>query len=530
MSEPIVKVIKANPFGAKNLPSVDEHLLKVAAYARVSTDSEEQEDSFERQVDYYTRFIQSNPNWKLVKVYSDPGISGTRADKRPGFQEMIKDCKSGKINRILVKSLARFARNTVDCLNYIRLLKEIGVSVYFEAQNIDTMTPGGDILLTILAATAEEESRTISKNVKWAYQKKFQKGDFTFDYKHFLGLTRDENHKVVIVEEEAQTIRRIYREYLAGKSLNDIARGLEKDGIKSPWGRDKWYYGTVRSILQNEKYYGAVWMGKTFKPDVLSKKRYKNEGQVESYFVENAIPPIIDKETFDMVQLEMKSREKKKKNNDAFVRYCSRYPFSKMLVCGHCGKYLVRCNNMREKGKRIPSWWCSDRRHGGECRQSGLAEYRIEKAFIQLLNALIKNGGDIKSIVKLGVSSVLLEHSNNRIQEIDEKIDKLQGQMIELHKKRVEGAIEDVEYSIKGGKLANEIDGLKKERDSINDACVSSALATKRIEEVCKVIDDYDSLDNFDGELFKKLIDYVTVNNTKLIFHFKAGFDKTVEL
>ena len=226
----------------------------------------------------------------------------------------------------------------------------------------------------------------------------------------------------------------------------------------------------------------------------------------------------------------MKSRESKRKNIDTFVRYCSRYPFSKMLVCGHCGNYMVRCNNMREKGKRIPSWWCSVRRHGGDCRQSGIAEYRIENAFVQLLNAIIENGKDIRAIVRLETSSVLLANSNNRVQEIDKEINKLQDQMMGLHKKRIEGAIEDVEYSLKGGKLANEIDNLKKERDTINDACVSSALATKRLEEVCKVIDDYDFLDMFDGELFKKLIDYVTVNNTKLIFHFKAGFDKIVEL
>ena len=168
-----VRIIKANPLANRGINNGLGTQLNVAAYARVSTDSEEQEDSFERQVDYYTRYISANPNWKLVKVYSDPGISGTRAEKRPGFQQMIEDCRSGKINRILVKSIARFARNTVDALKYIRELKELGVSIFFEAHNIDTGTPGGDVLITILAATAEEESRTISKNIKWSYQKKF---------------------------------------------------------------------------------------------------------------------------------------------------------------------------------------------------------------------------------------------------------------------------------------------------------------------------------------------------------------------
>ena len=530
MSEPVVRVIKANPFGAKINTVGQSQYLNVAAYARVSTDSEEQEDSFERQVDYYTRFIESNPNWRLVKVYSDPGISGTRADKRPGFQEMIRDCKLGKINRILVKSLARFARNTVDCLNYIRQLKEIGVSVYFEAQNIDTMTPGGDILLTILAATAEEESRTISKNVRWAFQKKFQKGDFTFDYKHFLGLTRDENHKVIIVEEEAKIVRRIYREFLTGSSLNEIARGLEKDGIKSPWGRDKWYYTTVKSILQNEKYYGAVLMNKTFKPDVLSKKRYKNEGQVEAYYAENVIPPIIDKKTFEMVQYEMKEREKRRKTQEAYSRHCVRYAFSKKLICGCCGSFMVRCNNMRENGKRIPSWWCSDRRHGGECRQSGIAEYKIENAFIEMLNTLISNTKDLKDIIKISAGSVLIPDGSNEIETLELKIEEMQEEMMKLHKKRVDGLISETEYSIKGGRLAKKIDDTKKEKEAIADTSASNSIASNRLEELYKIIDEIDVLNQFDGEIFKRLIDYVAINGKRLIFHFKVGFDKIVEL
>lgn len=529
MSEPIVKVIKANPLGVKSIPNVEHARLKVAAYARVSTDSNEQEDSFDRQVDYYTRYIAANPNWEFVKVYSDPGISGTRADKRPGFQEMISDCKLGKINRILVKSLARFARNTVDCLNYIRELKEIGVSIYFEAQNIDTMTPGGDILITILAATAEEESRTISKNVRWAYQKKFQKGDFTFDYKHFFGLTRDENRKVVIVEEQAKVVRRIYREYLYGHSISMIANALTNEQILTPWGNKIWRYGNIKSILTNEKYYGAVKMGKTYKPDVLSKKRYKNEGQVESYYVENIIPPIIDKKTFDMVQTEIKSRELAKKTQKDYIRNTAKMPFSHKLVCGHCGAYFVKSNNLRMNYERINCWSCHNRAKDRTCRQRTIAEYKIEDAFVVVLKEVIKHAGDIKKILKESIKNVVVDPSDV-VYRLDDKISKLQDQVMELHRQRKENLITEAEYTIKGGKISSQIDDLRKERDSLKENYDKANLDVLRAEEINKALSEISEIDSFDGDIFRCLVEYVTINDKKLIFHFKFGLERSYEL
>ena len=211
---------------------------KVAAYARVSTEKEEQEDSFERQVEHYTHLIESNPEWTMVEVYKDPGITGTKAEKRPDFLRMIDDCRAGKIDKILVKSVSRFARNTVDALNYIRELREMNISVQFESENIDTLTPGGEVLLTILAAMAEQESRTMSYNVKWAYQKKFEKGEVTINTGLMLGYTKngkDEDGRAVyaIVEEEAEIIRRIYREYLNGSTVTQIILGLEEVCVKS---------------------------------------------------------------------------------------------------------------------------------------------------------------------------------------------------------------------------------------------------------------------------------------------------------
>ena len=258
--------------------------IPVAAYASVSTEKEEQEDSFERQVEHYTQMINAKPEWKLVDIYADPGISGTRAEKRKDFMRMIDDCLAGKIQKVLVKSISRFARNTVDALTYIRKLKDIGVSVYFESENIDTLTPGGEVLITILAAMAEQESRTISSNIKWAWQRKFQNGDIILNTGLMMGYTKlkekdEDGHDVYeINEEEAEIVRRIFREYIAGEGLRSICRGLENEGIKTKLGKDKWRTSVIMHILTNEKYTGNAVLGKTWKPDVC-KYRQKNDAK-----------------------------------------------------------------------------------------------------------------------------------------------------------------------------------------------------------------------------------------------------------
>ena len=236
--------------------------MVVAAYARVSTEKEEQEDSFDRQVQHYTTLITSKPEWQFGGIYADPGITGTCAEKRPDFMRMIQACRDGKINKVLVKSISRFARNTVDALNYIRELKDLGISVYFENENIDTMTPGGEVLLTILAAMAEQESRTMSTNIKWSYQKKFQNGEVILNTGMVLGYKKNSTGEYVIAEDEAETVLRIYREYLAGIPVPQICRELEADGITTKRGSTQWRPNAVLGILRNEKYTGNAILGK----------------------------------------------------------------------------------------------------------------------------------------------------------------------------------------------------------------------------------------------------------------------------
>ena len=252
----------------------------VTYYARVSTDHDEQEESYERQRSHFEQLIKAHPEWNYVEGYADQGITGTKAELRPEFMRMINDCRAGKINKILVKSISRFARNTVDTLKYVRELKELGISVFFETQGIDTMTPNGEVLITILAAIAEQESRTISTNIKWSYKKRFQDGKVIISA-GMIGYKK-EGDSYVIVENEAKLVKRIFLEYISGKTIRQIADGLNADGFKTK-RNTKWKPSGIQSILANEKYTGNAYLGKTFKQDVLSKTRVKNIGQGNMY-------------------------------------------------------------------------------------------------------------------------------------------------------------------------------------------------------------------------------------------------------
>lgn len=531
-----VKVIKANPmhFNAQT-PLDEKNLLRVCAYARVSTDKDEQEDSFERQVDYYTRYIQANRSWRFIKVFSDPGITGTRADMRPGFQEMIDECRKHNIDKILCKSLARFARNTVDALNYIRELKELGVGVYFESQNIDTSTPGGDVLLTILAAMAEEESRTISKNVKWAFEKKFEKGDFCLNYNRFLGYTRDADHNLIQVEEEARIVRRIFSEFLTGYSIGQIQNHLNEDKIPSPCkGKNGWTYGVIESMLRNEKYYGAALMGKTYKPDVLSKKRYKNKGQAQMYFAEGVIEnPIIDKEMFDMVQLELSRRTGfKHKSKDKVGRFTSIHTFSKMIRCGCCGGFYTRTKQRKRDGVDVSFWWCENRRLSEKsCSQKGMRESAIEEAFVIAMHELAGDFSSVRKVLDLSIKNALSENKSEQIKKYEAEIDELQDQMIAVHKEHTKGEISTEDYQKLGGEISKKIDAIKSKKEQAEVSISTTNLVKRRLEEITEAIGNIGSMDSFNELIFRRLVESITINERyKVTFKFKVGIERTVDM
>ena len=306
--------------------------LKVAAYCRVSTDSEEQASSYEVQVAHYTQFIQKNPEWELAGIYADDGITGTNTKKREEFNRMIRDCMDGNIDMIITKSISRFARNTLDCLKYIRELKEKNIPVFFEKENINTMDSKGEVLLTIMASLAQQESQSLSQNIKLGLQYRFQNGEVRVNHSRFLGYTKDEEGNLIIEPAEAEVVKRIYREYLEGASLLQIGRGLEADGILTGAGKTKWRPETLKKILQNEKYIGDALLQKTYTVDFLNKKRVQNKGIVPQYYVENSHEPIIPRDLYMQVQEEMIRRANLHSGANRKKRvYSSKYALSSIV-------------------------------------------------------------------------------------------------------------------------------------------------------------------------------------------------------
>ena len=282
--------------------------LRVAAYCRVSTDSDEQATSYEAQVEHYTEYIQKNPDWVLAGIYADDGISGTNTKKRTEFNRMIVACMDGEIDMVITKSISRFARNTLDCLKYIRQLKDRSIPVYFEKESINTMDAKGEVLITIMASLAQQESQSLSQNVKLGLQFRYQNGQVQVNHNRFLGYTKDAEGNLVIDPEQAEVVKRIYREYLDGYSMDKIAAGLEADGILTVAGKTKWHTSTINKILRNEKYIGDALLQKTYTTDFLSKTRVKNNGLVPQYYVEGNHEAIIPREVFLKVQEELVRR------------------------------------------------------------------------------------------------------------------------------------------------------------------------------------------------------------------------------
>ena len=344
MAEKTITVIPARKrVGSRKQVTEEKPKLRVAAYCRVSTDRDEQESSYEAQVEHYTEFIDRNPEWQLAGIYADDGISGTNTKKREEFNRMIEDCMASKIDMVITKSISRFARNTLDCLKYIRQLKEKNISVYFEKENINTMDAKGEVLLTIMASLAQQESQSLSQNVKLGLQFRYQAGKVQVNHNRFLGYTKDDEGNLVIVPEEAEIVLRIYREYLEGASLFQIGQGLEADGIKTAAGSDYWLQSTLKKILTNEKYIGDALLQKTYTTDFLNKTRVKNNGIVPQYYVEGNHEAIIPKDIFLRVQEDLVRRRVVKTSANGKKRsYSCNHCFAQIVICGECGEMFRR--------------------------------------------------------------------------------------------------------------------------------------------------------------------------------------------
>jgi len=494
---------------------------RVAGYARVSTNDEEQLTSYEAQVDYYTKQIQSNLEWDFVEVYTDEGISATSTKKRDGFKRMIADALAGKIDLIVTKSVSRFARNTVDTLITVRKLKEKGIEVYFEKENIYTLDSKGELLITIMSSLAQEESRSISENVTWGQRKRFADGKVSLPYKRFLGYEKGADGFPAIVEEEAEIIRLIYRLFIYGKAPTVIATMLTDEGIPTPSGKTDWRHNTVTSILTNEKYSGNALLQKKYTVDFLTKKMKINEGEVSQYYVRNSHPAIIEPELFDLVQFEMKRRRQ------SAGRTSSAHPFSGKIYCGKCGgMYGPKVWHSNSEYRRMV-WQCNDRhKNGANCRAPHLTDAQVQAAFLAAFNERL----DSKAEIFAAYDEVLRALTDNT--DLDAEAAALAEEceiVTELTRKAVQEnaatALDQSEYRRRyarlvkryetaGARLA-EIDDARQERNA------KRVNITRFLKTLVKRGDDLVS--EFDEELWYTTVDTVTVHDGRLVVTFRDG-------
>lgn len=360
---------------------------KACGYARVSTEHEEQANSYETQMAYYKRYIQEREDLEYVGMYSDEGISATNTKHRAGFNQMVADALDGKIDLIITKSVSRFARNTVDSLTTVRKLKEKGVEIYFEKENIWTLDSKGELLITIMSSLAQEESRSISENTTWGQRKRMADGHGCVSFSTFLGYDKGPNGEFVINEEQAKIVRRIYSEFLQGNSLSRITKNLTNDGIKTPSGKDKWYISTVKSILSNEKYKGDCLMQKYYTENFLTKKLVKNKGELQQYYVKNHHPAIVSEEVFEQAQVRLNEMNSKRNKG---VR-----EFSSMIVCGDCGEfYGSKVWHSNDKYRKVV-YRCNAKYNNKKCSTPAIDEKRLEEIFVEAINQLLADKDDI---------------------------------------------------------------------------------------------------------------------------------------
>lgn len=495
--------------------------LKIAAYCRVSTDSDEQATSYEAQVEHYKSFISRNDEWEFAGIYADDGISGTNTKKREEFNRLIEDCMLGRIDMVITKSISRFARNTLDCLKFIRQLKDKNIPVFFEKENINTMDSKGEVLLTIMASLAQQESESLSKNVKLGLQFRYQNGQVQVNHNRFLGYTKDEDGKLVIEPKEAKVVRRIFYEYLHGYSLKNIADGLQKDGILTGAGKEKWRAETVRGILCNEKYAGDALLQKTYTIDVLNKKRVANKGIVPQYYVENSHEAIIPRNLFMQVQEEMLRRSNLHAGRDNKRRcYSSKYALSGKVFCSKCGDTYRRIS-WNNRGKRTVVWKCATRVEGGPkaCNGEIIQEEELHRSVMEAINQSIGNRDYILDILETNIESVIYSSRDGEIERIENELENLQ---TELLKK----ANSHQPYD----ELSDEIDRLREEKQNILTEKANQEEIKRRIEEMRSFLKTHLTiLDEYDDGVVRTMIERITVYDDKFEFMFKSGISLDIE-
>ena len=527
-----VTKIEANPLLTSKKNEYKQ--LNVAAYCRVSTDSEDQLQSYDAQVKYYTDHICKNPKWHFVGIYADEGITGTLVNKRERFQAMIKDCEKGKIDLILTKSVSRFARNTVDSLNYVRRLKAMGIGVFFEEQNIDTLTTDSEMFIGLYSVMAQAESENISDNVKWGVRKRMSDGTFAFNFKTY-GYRKGTDGEPEIVPEEAEIVKKIYSLYLDGYSVEKIAKYLNEKGMPTRTGAE-WKKGTVQGILINEKYVGDFLMQKTYCSDCISKKTRKNNGELPKYLVSNNHTPIIDRNTFKMAQAEKARRGSKQKKSETAItelgKYSSKYALTELLVCGECGSpYRRRLKYY--KGKKMVYWRCLNRMENGTkyCKKSfGVPEEKLHEAICRGISKFAPQREEVLNLIKATLEyAVSGENETLNKYNIELNIKQLQDEADMLMGNAMNTEGDQERYFAEIEKLYAKIKALREQLEIVQTFTAGNADANAEIKRITEILENENfSFTEYDDLIVRRIVECIRVMSDKtIVIILKGGFEIT---
>lgn len=491
--------------------------IRVAAYCRVSTDGDEQLGSFESQKLYYEEKIAANPEWVNAGIFADEAITGTKTDKRSGFQEMISRCQNGEIDMIVTKSISRFARNTVDTLNHVRMLREKNIAVFFEKENIDTLDMNGELLLTIMSSLAQQEVESLSQNVKLGLQMKMKRGELV-GFNGCYGYDYDPDTKTLSVnEEEAETVRMIYDMYLQGYGTTTIAKRLVELGIKNKKGEVSWHTHGVMGMIKNEKYKGDILLGKTFTTDPISKRRLANFGEENQYYLRDHHEPIVSREVWDEAE---QIRLKRAKNKVVTAtgnreRYTRQYSFSSMCECAFCGHKLTRRRRHSSSVYEKPVWQCMNATKNGisncpNCK--AIDEAILEGAFVDAFKLLAGNFDDVLDVVLSYVEASTNSDDNIRKrQQLDKDISSLESKKSRMTDMLIDGTITKEVYDEKMLEFTRKLHTLSDKRKILSDSIYTQKDINKRMSDLRETLEKEEILDEFDRTVFESIIEKVIV-------------------
>ena len=491
--------------------------IRVAAYCRVSTDDDEQLGSFESQKLYYEQKIASNKDWVNAGIFADEAVTGTKTDKRSGFQDMIAHCYNGEIDMILTKSISRFARNTVDTLNYVRMLRDRNIAIFFEKENINTLDMNGELLLTIMSSLAQQEVESLSQNVKMGLQMKMKRGEligfngcYGYDY-------HTEDKSITVNEEEAEIVRMIYDMYLEGYGTTTIAKRLMELGIKNKKGEVSWHTHGVMGMIKNEKYKGDILLGKTFTTDPISKRRLANMGDENQYSLRDHHEPIVSREIWDKAEeIRMKrSRNKVVETTGNRERYTRQYSFSSMCECAYCGHKLTRRTRHSRSDYEKPVWQCMNATKNGidncpNCK--AVDEAILEGAFLDAFELLAGNFDDVLDVVLSYVAESADSDENIRKkQQIDKDISSLESKKSRMTDMLIDGTISKEVYEEKMVDFTRKLHKLSERKALLEDSICTQKDINRRMSELRDTLEKEQVLDEFDRVVFESIIDRVIV-------------------